>query len=79
VVMLAYAYTSHKLRQFKEARQSVDFAAVRKPQLLRPRDWPEVGCAATVKFAACRYCRVAVLVLACRCQYHCLFASARQS
>jgi hypothetical protein len=43
VVMLAYAYTSHKLRQFKEGRQSVDYDVVRKPQQLLPRDWPEVG------------------------------------
>jgi predicted phage tail protein len=43
VVMLAYAYTSHKLRQFREGRQSVDYEVVRKPQQLLPRDWPEVG------------------------------------
>ncbi|WIA19326.1 hypothetical protein OEZ85_003958 [Tetradesmus obliquus] len=42
VVMLAYAYTSHKLRQYKEARQAVDFEFVVKPQQLLPRDWPEV-------------------------------------
>lgn len=44
--MLAYAYTSHKLRQYKEARQAVDFEFVVKPQQLLPRDWPEVGGAA---------------------------------
>jgi hypothetical protein len=49
VVMLAYAYTSHKLRQFKEGRQSVDYDVVRKPQQLLPRDWPEVRASYALK------------------------------
>lgn len=44
LVMLAYSYTSHKLRQFKESRMPADYKPIAKPAQPQARNWPELLC-----------------------------------
>eukprot|EP00878_Enallax_costatus_P012038 GHUV01012570.1.p1 GENE.GHUV01012570.1~~GHUV01012570.1.p1 ORF type:complete len:404 (+),score=123.29 GHUV01012570.1:291-1502(+) len=59
LVMLAYSYTSHKLRQFKESRTAVDYEQLTKPAKPQARDWPEV-CSALDKPVTCLPCNGAM-------------------
>lgn len=60
LVMLAYSYTSHKLRQLKESRIAVDYEQIAQPAQTQPRDWPEVSlftvCSSVEALECCKDC-----------------------